>query len=237
MNKIPKTIHYCWFGGKKIPNLSRKCIKSWKKYCPEYEIIQWDESNFDFNCNTFVKEAYESKNWAFVSDYARLKIIYENGGIYFDTDVEVLRSIDSLLENECFMGVQQNDKLIATGLGFGAMPKNKMVKCMLDQYENIIFDERKKREFACPYLNTNAFNIYGFNYKNEIQEIGGAKIYPPKYFDPISPGKSIDLKCDDTFSIHHYSSSWTSLTNRVKRRVSTLIGQSKINNIKRIRGK
>ncbi|NFE74565.1 exopolysaccharide biosynthesis protein [Clostridium botulinum] len=231
---IPKVIHYCWFGGKQLPSLARKCIKSWKKYCPDYEIIEWNESNFDFNCNQFVKSAYESGNWAFVSDYARLKIICENGGIYFDTDVELLRNIDLLLNNECFVGIQQVERLINTGLGFGAEVHNKMIKSMLEQYENIIFDQRKKMDFACPYLNTHAFDTYGFNEKDDIQEIRGAKIYPPRYFDPIAPGKSENLKCDDTFSIHHYNASWTSTSQRIKRKIAILIGGERIIKIKRL---
>ncbi|WP_252216014.1 glycosyltransferase [Clostridium sp. VAP41] len=233
---IPKVIHYCWFGGKALPSLARKCIKSWEKYCPDYEIIEWNECNFDFNCNLFVKSAYESGNWAFVSDYARLKIIYENGGIYFDTDVEVIRNIDSLLDNECFVGVQQMERLINTGLGFGAEANNKIIKSMLNEYKNITFCEKKKMEFACPYLNTLVFNTYGFNNNDDIQEIKGTKIYPPRYFDPIAPGKSENLKCDDTFSIHHYSASWTPTSQRIKRKIAILIGGERIIKIKRLFG-
>ncbi|NFG58749.1 exopolysaccharide biosynthesis protein [Clostridium botulinum] len=236
---IPKVIHYCWFGEKTLPNLAIKCIKSWKKHCPDYEIIEWNERNFDFNCSQFVKSAYESGNWAFVSDYARLKIIYENGGIYFDTDVEVIRNIDSLLDNECFVGVQQVERVIATGLGFGAVAHNKIIKSMLEQYENIIFDEKNIMQFACPYLNTRAFKFYGFNNNNnndDIQKIEGAKIYPPRYFDPIASGKSENLKCQDTFSIHHYSASWTPISQRIKRKIAILIGGEKIIKIKRLFG-
>ena len=95
---IPKIIHYCWFGGKPLNKLGEKCLKSWKKFFPDYEIIEWNESNFDVNCCQYVKEAYEAKKWAFVSDYARFKILYEQGGIYFDTDVEVIRPFDAILK-------------------------------------------------------------------------------------------------------------------------------------------
>ena len=108
---IPKVIHYCWFGGNPLPKDVKKCIKSWKKYAPDYEIIEWNEYNFDINCHPFVKTAYEAKAWAFVSDFARLKVIYDNGGIYFDTDVELVKNPDFLLENQCYIGVQQSGHL------------------------------------------------------------------------------------------------------------------------------
>ena len=135
---IPKIIHYCWFGEKKLPNDVKKCIKSWKKMCPDYEIIQWNEKNFDINCCEFVEQAYKTKAWAFVSDYARLKIIYDNGGIYLDTDVELKRNLDSLLEEECYFGVQQEGKYIATGLGFGSVKNNNIIKEMLEMVQKIM---------------------------------------------------------------------------------------------------
>lgn len=95
---IPKIIHYCWFGGNSLPSDVLKCIKTWEKYCPDYEIKRWDESNFDVNSHPFIKAAYESKAWAFVSDYARLKVVYENGGIYLDTDVELLKNLGFFIE-------------------------------------------------------------------------------------------------------------------------------------------
>ena len=97
---IPKVIHYCWFGKGEMPKIAKKCIKSWEKYCPDYEIICHNEDNFDLSQNRYMREAYEAKKWAFVSDFARLKIIYDHGGIYLDTDVELIKPIDDLLENK-----------------------------------------------------------------------------------------------------------------------------------------
>lgn len=103
---IPKIIHYCWFGGNPLPELAVKCIESWKKYCPDYEIKRWDESNFDLKCCDYVKEAYQAKKWAFVSDYVRFKVLYDEGGLYFDTDVELIKPIDDILARGPFMGVE-----------------------------------------------------------------------------------------------------------------------------------
>ena len=135
---IPKVIHYCWFGGNEMPAAYKKYMESWKRYCPDYEIKLWNEQNFDFSDNLYARQAYEQKKWAFVSDYARLKIIYEFGGIYLDTDVEIIRPLDDLLELKGFLGFQDN-KEIATGLGFGAEKGNPVIKAMLADYADAAF--------------------------------------------------------------------------------------------------
>ena len=124
---IPKKIHYCWIGGNPLPELAIKCIESWKKYCPDYEIIEWNEKNYDFRKNQFMREAYDEKKWGFVPDYARLDIIYEHGGIYLDTDVEIIKPLDSLLKEQGFAGMEQPG-IVALGLGFGAEPKLPLIK-------------------------------------------------------------------------------------------------------------
>ena len=134
---IPKVIHYCWFGKGEMPKLAKKCIKSWKKYCPDYEIICHNEDNFDCFQNRYMSEAYQAKKWAFVSDYARLKIIYDNGGIYLDTDVEIIKPIDDLLRNKGFMGFDEKG-IVATGLGFGAEKGNEIIGEFLKDYNNYI---------------------------------------------------------------------------------------------------
>lgn len=236
-NRIPKVIHYCWFGKNPIPKSLKKCIKSWEKYCPDYEIKQWNEENFDINCNEFVREAYENKAWAFVSDYARLWIIYNNGGIYLDTDVEIVKNIDELLKYDCYLAEQQYANNVATGLGFGAQKHNQTIKLMLEEYENLKFDIDKKNEIICPILNTRAIEKeYNYIYSNDIiyYEKINTIIFPPKYFDPLAPGISEDLLCDETYSIHHYSATWTSKNNRLRRRIIQLIGQKNVNNLKKI---
>lgn len=231
---IPKKIHYCWFGKKPLPKEVIKCIKSWEKFCPDYEIIRWDETNFDIECSPFVKKAYSEKAWAFVSDYARLKIIYDSGGIYLDTDVELIKNLDFLLNNECYIGVQQNESLCNTGLGFGAIKGNSVVYEMLKEYDNITFNIERKLEIACPYLNSKVLARKGFIFSNEIQEVEGAVVYPPQYFDPLSPGEKMkNLYCEDTISIHHYSASWMSKRIRIKRKFVRMIGQDKASTFKR----
>ena len=159
---IPKIIHYCWFGGNPLPTDVKQCIESWKKMCPDYEIKRWDESNFDVNAHPFTKAAYEAKAWAFVSDYARLKVVCDNGGIYLDTDVELLKNLDSLREYQCYIGVQQAGHLCTTGLGFGATKSNPVVQQMLRKYDKIVFSEERKAEFACPYLNNAVLEELGY---------------------------------------------------------------------------
>ncbi len=143
---IPKVIHYCWFGGGEKSRLMKKCIKSWKKYCPDYEIIEWNEDNFDVNGIEFTKGAYNAKKWAFVTDYARLDIIYKHGGIYLDTDVELLKPLDELLKYKGFFGFEEMG-MVNTGVGFGAEKGNLLVKQMRDDYNNDVYSKDSE---TCP---------------------------------------------------------------------------------------
>lgn len=229
---IPKVIHYCWFGGNTLPKSVKACIKSWKEKCPDYKIIEWNESNFDVNAHPFIKAAYEAKAWAFVSDYARLRIVYDNGGFYLDTDVELLKSLDSLCEEKCYFGIEQDICAVATGLGFGAEKENKTVLDMLEEYDKIKFLNEEREKIACPILNTRVLEQKGFVKENKLQNLGDVVIYPSEYFDPIAPGKTQNLTSEKTISIHHYSATWTSKSNQLKRRIINVIGQEKISNIK-----
>ena len=209
---IPKIIHYCWFGGNPLPESVLKCIDSWKKYCPDYEIKQWNEENYDYKKQAYTLEAFEAKKWAFVSDFARLDIIFSEGGIYLDTDVELVKNLDSLLENKCFLAIEQPSHYIATGLGFGAEKGNERVKEMLDEYGGAHFklaDGIYDTTVPCPARNTAPFYKYGFNLEiDEPVNLGGAMVYPPEYFCPFER-KINELKITkNTYSIHHYDSSW-----------------------------
>lgn len=232
---IPKVIHYCWFGGNTLPNDVKKCIESWKKYCPDYEIKEWNENNFDVYSHPFMKAAYEARAWAFVSDYARLKIIHDNGGIYLDTDVELLKNLDFILQNDFYIGVQQVENLCNTGLGFGANINHFIVKRMLERYDSIDFINENRKQLACPRLNTEVMKEFGYRYTDDIVHIDNSScILSPKYLDPISPGDSKDLLCSDSISIHHYSASWESKTGKYKRKIMNIIGLKHINTIKRV---
>ena len=229
---IPKIIHYCWFGGNPLPRDVEKCIESWKKFCPDYEIKRWDESNFDVNGHPFCRAAYEAKTWAFVSDYARLKVVYDEGGIYLDTDVELVRSPDFLQEYDGYLAVDQIAGNIATGLGFGAQQGSAVIKEMLSIYDETVFSAAHKAEISCPILNTRVLKRLGYVADSQIRTIEGIAILPPRYCDPVSPGDTEILLCEDTFSVHHYSATWTSASQRFKRKLMRLIGQKRINQIK-----
>ena len=131
---IPKIIHYCWFGGNPLPELAQKCIASWKKYCPDYEIIEWNEANYDVSKCAYMKEAYQAKKWGFVPDYARFDIIHNHGGIYLDTDVEIIRSLDGLLENRAFMGFE-SENYVNPGLIIGGEAGSGEMECIMRWYE------------------------------------------------------------------------------------------------------
>lgn len=232
---IPKVIHYCWFGNNPLPFEVKKCINSWKKICPDYEIRRWDETNFDVYQNDFIKSAYGSKAWAFVSDYARLKIVYDEGGIYLDTDVELKKSLDELRKNEGFFAIQQEGHYCNTGLGFGAKKENEIVKTMLDLYDDLIYSEENKFSIACPYLNTKALEKYGYSYSDDVIVIHNNLVLPPRFMDPIAPGKNKEyLLCNDTVSIHHYSASWMDDKTVRRRKIIRIIGDKRIYKIKRI---
>lgn len=215
---IPKIIHYCWFGGNPLPKEAKKCIESWKKFCPDYEIKQWDETNFDFSDCEYAKEAYDAKKWAFVSDYARFKILYEFGGLYFDTDVEIIKPMDSIVLGGPFMGCENDVKTcdfkrglgVNPGLGLGACKHLEFYLEMLTFYKGIHFknvDGSNNYKTVVEYT-TKILRKHGLKNVNSIQSVDGIVIYPKQYFNPmdVSTGK-ITIE-QETVSIHHYSGSW-----------------------------
>lgn len=207
---IPKKIHYCWFGGNEKPKAVEKCIASWRKYCPDYEIIEWNEDNFDVNQNQYMKYCYENKKWAFLSDLARLLVVNEQGGIYFDTDVELVRNPDFLLDYGAFYGFE-TPQYVATGLGFGAAAHHPTIESMIDQYKKLETDENGNYPtIACPKLNTKALMPFGLVLNGEKQVIGDAVILPIEYMNPYDDPKGVLNKTENTVSIHWYSKSWMS---------------------------
>lgn len=204
---IPKIIHYCWFGGNPKPELVKKCIESWKQFCPEYEIIEWNESNFDIHCDVFVEEAYQSKKWAFVSDYVRAYVLLNQGGIYLDTDMELLQSLDALLANTFFAGYEANDT-IATCI-IGSVKGAEIIRLFLDMYQNQHFLIDGKRVFtSSPVLITQILKEKGLKLNGRKQSIGGCVIYPKVVFCPTGFRWVFRCFSDNTIGTHHFMDSW-----------------------------
>lgn len=221
---VPKVIHYCWFGKGEMPKIAKKCIKSWEKFCPGYEIKCWNEDNFDLTSNRYMREAYEAGKWAFVSDVARLKIIYDQGGIYLDTDVELIRPIDDLLS--CgFMGFDEKG-IVATGLGFGAEKGNSVVGEFLKDYEDASFAlaDGGYDLTPCPDRNTQALLRLGMDVNNTDQTFMDTRFLPREYLCPMDylTGKKTITK--NTYSIHHYCATWTSAVTKRTTRIKRIIG-------------
>lgn len=228
---IPKIIHYCWFGEKEIPEKDKKCIESWKKYCPDYEIKRWDESNYDVSKNAYMREAYQEKKWGFVPDFARLDIIYDYGGIYLDTDVELVSNLDSLLKLKAYMGFE-NERLVNPGLGFGAEKGLVIIK----QIRDSIYRERHFRRsdgtfdtIASPKYNTDYLLNIGLVQNNLKQNLDELTILPSEYLCPLDFETGELNVTNKTLSIHRFNASWQS--EKEKRRII------KTQKIKRIFGK
>ena len=208
---IPKIIHYCWFGGNPLDEVSLKCINSWKKYFPEYEIIQWNERNFDISQMDFMQKAYNDKKWAFVSDVARLLVIYKYGGLYFDTDVEVISDYKDILRDDLdgFLGFEKTNA-VSTGLGFGAVKNHPFIKNLIDIYKELDYDQYIDRlsEIACPILTTELLTKNGYIIEDRLQKCCGFEIYPSDYFSPIDYASGKMIRTERTHSIHWYNASW-----------------------------
>ena len=207
---IPKRIHYCWFGGGKIPPHLEKCMMSWERYCPDYEIVLWNEDNYDFKKSEYMYEAYKHKKWAYVSDYARIDIINKYGGVYLDTDVELVKPLDELLHFNGFMGYETNS-IINTGLGFGCKGECELLYAILEEYNKMHF-VKKNGELdltPCTYVQSRVLKKFGFQEGNKIQALAtGVIMLPTVFLGGMNWGtKKIELK-ESTYAIHHYNWSW-----------------------------
>lgn len=214
---IPKKIHYCWFGGQPLSEMAQRCIESWKKYLPEYEIICWNENNFDVNRCDYTREAYQYKKWAFVSDYARFVILYKYGGIYFDTDVEVIQAMNDLIEKGSFMGCEQNASsmgnfpVVAPGLGLAASPGLDIYKEIIEDYEKSHFIDNNGVLNMQDTVVTRVTRIlvkHGLHISEKVQKIDDIYIYPKEYFSPKDVLTQELVITENTRSIHHYDASW-----------------------------
>ena len=206
---IPKIIHYCWFGGKPKPKLAEKCIRSWKKYCPDYEIIEWNENNFDVAAAPlYVRQAYETGRWAFVTDYVRLKAMVEMGGIYMDTDVEVIKPLDPYLKHKGFAGFEHPQR-IQTGLlacekGFPLFQE------FIAYYDTAAFfrNDGSQNTTTNVQVLTRLCEKYGLRLDGSRQTVQDFEVYPTEYFCPVDFDTEKLCKSKNTVVIHWFAASW-----------------------------
>ena len=216
---MEKVIHYCWFGGNPLPELAQKCIASWRKFCPDYEIREWNEQNFDMNSCDYIREAVEQKKWAFASDYARFKILHQLGGLYFDTDVELVAPIDDIVAQGPFMAFEKrlDGDMVNPGLGLGAEPGMAFYEKVLHSYETSHFYENGEMKlYSVVERVTDLLKQEGLGDSTELQTIAGLTLYPHDYFCPLCYDDQVLTTTENTRSIHWYDASW--LDERMKKR-------------------
>ena len=234
---IPKIIHYCWFGHNPLPPMAIKCIESWKKYLPDYEIREWNEENFDVNSTPYSQEAYAAKKYAFVSDYARFEILHKYGGLYFDTDVEIIKPLDEIVARGPFMGCENEvgikkttDLHVAPGLGLGVNPGLGLYKEILELYASLHFlkENGEFNQKTVVRYTTEVLSRHGLRNVNELQQVAGIWIYPKDYFCSISTYDGKLRLTANTVSIHHYAQSWISPSHRILRNWVLKIGGGRL---------
>lgn len=211
---IPKIIHYCWFGPNPLPKSAQRCIASWRKFFPDYEIKEWNEYNFNVNMLPYTKDAYEAKKYAFVSDVARFWVLYNYGGLYFDTDVEVIKPMDDIIAKGAFMGWElpnsDGKSSVAPGLCLGSEKGDPLYKEILDKFASMSFwnSEGKRNTYSMVPMVTDLLIDHGLKHDGTMQKVDGTTIYPSDYFCPMDPTTGIVEKTPNTVSIHWYDSSW-----------------------------
>ena len=220
---IPKIIHYIWLGKGEKPKIFEKCFASWKKYCPDYEFMLWDESNVDLDFCPYIREAYDAKKFAFVSDVIRFQKLYEYGGIYLDIDVELLKPIDDLLNQKCFMGFESAG-IINPGIICGSESKNLDFEQLIKEYsqDHFIKDGKMNLKTICTRV-SNYYKKYGLTKKNKVQVFDNITIYPTEYFCPMSPVTNKKRITSNTYSIHWYFASWFSPWQNLKKRIKKVL--------------
>ena len=232
---IPKKIHYCWFGGNPLPEMAKHCVESWKKFLPDYEIVEWNESNFDVNCCDYVKETYSAKKWAFVSDYARFKILYDHGGVYFDTDVEVIKSMDDILEKGSYMGFESTvsqalggNLVVNPGVGFAVEKGDALLQELLEGYHcrHFVKEDGSYDMTTIVDYTSAVMKKYGLLAENRLQLVNGIHVYPVDYFAPKHYLTREIKLTENTRSIHHYDGTWMSGKSKWFLRVKERMGPS-----------
>ena len=235
--KIPKVIHYCWFGGNPLSDSAVKCIESWKKFLPDYQLIEWNENNFNIEKLEYTKEAYVAEKYAFVSDVARIEALYQHGGIYMDTDVEVLKTFTPLLDARCILGMEEKEYVATSFMAFEK--EHPLVKQFLNLYESISFFDKNGQIITGTNVAklTNLLIEKGFvqeNYYQELEE--GIKIYPKEFFSPYDYINCHYNITENSYCVHHFAVSWMSKKEQVKKRIkkqlSKILGPKKMNKIR-----
>ena len=221
---IPKIIHYCWFGRGEKPELAKKCIASWRKSCPDFEIREWNEGNCDYLSIPFMAEAYAAKKYAFVSDVMRLIVLEQYGGVYFDTDVEVLRDITPLLNDEGFIGFE-NDRYVNSGQAMAMVAHQPVVQVMIEEYKKLHFvkPDGSITPVGCPHLNTDVLERFGLERNGQEQVVAGIHVYPADWFNPLDSTTGKLNKTPNTYSIHWYSMSWLPKRVRLKAKLGRIL--------------
>lgn len=222
---IPKVIHYCWFGRNPLPPLAVKCIESWKRYLPDYEIKEWNEDNFDLDLYPYAREAYDNRKFAFVTDIVRLYALYHEGGVYMDTDVEVLKSLDPFLHHHAFSGFE-DDKKVSTGI-MASEKGGRWAKENLEYYNNRHFvNDEGLFDFTTNVVTiTNYMLTLGLVQNNTYQDFPGlVTFYPKDYFCPIEHEGHILKLTNNTVCIHHFAGSWIFGKHLLKKKISLFLG-------------
>ena len=207
---LPKIIHYCWFGGNEKPEAAKKCIASWRTNCPDYELREWNEGNVSLeNCPQYVRDAYAAKKYAYVTDFVRLKVLYDHGGFYMDTDVELLKSLDSFLGDQGVIGFENNE-FVNSGQMLAAEAGHPILMEMMERYEGIDFyrPDGSMYLLGCPHVNTEALVNHGLVKNGREQTVAGFHVYPADWFNPLNSATGELAKTENTVSIHWYSMSW-----------------------------
>ena len=215
---IPKIIHYCWFGGKEKPELAKKCIESWKRNCPDYELREWNEGNVSLESYPqYVRDAYDAKKYAYVTDFVRLKVLYELGGFYMDTDVELLKSLEPFRADRGVIGFE-NDEFVNSGQMLAAVAGHPVLAEMMARYEDIEFWKADGSMYllGCPHVNTDALAAHGLVKNGQEQIVADFHIYPADWFNPLDSATGTLEKTKNTVSIHWYSMSWIPLWKQVR---------------------
>lgn len=221
---IPKIIHYCWFGRGEKPELAKKCIASWRRFCPDFEIREWNEDNCGDLAIPFMAEAYAAKKYAFVSDVMRLVVLEQYGGVYFDTDVEVLRDISPLLEDEGFIGFE-NDRFVNSGQVLAAIPHHPVIGAMIAEYKTLHFlnPDGSINAVGCPHLNSDVMERFGLVRNGQEQLVAGIHVYPEDYFNPMDSTTGKLTKTEHTYSIHWYSMSWMGKSSQIRVKIGRVV--------------